>query len=511
MDRFKYEKYDGTLDEVVFSETNGYSEPSGEEETRKQFSAPLKEIKDYLNNTATVDTTGNQTVYQLGLTSDRIIRYRSGPNETWKDTQSAGHKIVVSNEGVVRTLPQRAILRFENVEARDTGGETVIQALKGDKGETGLTGPQGPQGVQGPVGWTDLGQHFIGSFANFNVLVQQYPRPQNGAFATTLDDGQGYMGSTYYCPVTSSYWHPIGQPGVGPSGAIGPQGPMGPAGADGKAFQLLGLYETYSDFIAAHPTGEAGEAYAVGTEDSNVIYIWDIGRESWISIGTMRGPEGPSGTGVPDAGQTGQTLIKNSDDDGDYSWADIPVDQIYDSTSSIPQSGVAVASAINGLRQLLFPVGSVKITSTNVAPTFGTWELIDKHFADTVITDYTDLFTPNATNVNTVDLFRLERREKSIRVCLNLASKVKLTTSEKLLGSFGDLGADFSYATNIVARTDKGLFTSLQANTSKELVFRRANTDLSAGTQLLIDFNVLFTKEDMDDSLCDKFFWKRVA
>ena len=75
------------------------------------------------------------------------------------------------------------------------------QGVKGDKGDTGAQGPQGPQGVKGDKGYT---------------------------------------------------------------GAQGIQGIQGPKGDTGSGFKILGDFDTYADIIAAHPTGNAGDAYQVG-------------------------------------------------------------------------------------------------------------------------------------------------------------------------------------------------------------------------------------------------------
>ena len=40
-------------------------------------------------------------------------------------------------------------------------------------------------------------------------------------------------------------------------------------------FAILGLYESVEDLMEAHPVGDDGDAYAVGTSENNNIYIWD--------------------------------------------------------------------------------------------------------------------------------------------------------------------------------------------------------------------------------------------
>lgn len=57
-------------------------------------------------------------------------------------------------------------------------------------------------------------------------------------------------------------------------------------------FAVLGLYETYEQLLSAHPTGEPGHAYAVGTEEDNVVYIWSTDVLAWVSIGRIHGQPG---------------------------------------------------------------------------------------------------------------------------------------------------------------------------------------------------------------------------
>ena len=124
-------------------------------------------------------------------------------------------------------------------------------------------------------------------------------------------------------------------------GETGPQGPQGEAGQDGESFRILGIYPTLADLQTAHPTGNTGDAYAVGTATSNVVYNWDVDHLEWKNIGSIQGPQGPqgeqgiqgpqgpqgqtgpqgeAGQGVPASGTAGQALVKSSNTDYDTEW-----------------------------------------------------------------------------------------------------------------------------------------------------------------------------------------------
>lgn len=66
--------------------------------------------------------------------------------------------------------------------------------------------------------------------------------------------------------------------------------------AENAGFKILGRYDTYAQMAAAHPTGKAGDAYAVGSENENEIYVWGVDALAWVNIGPMRGPKGEDGT-----------------------------------------------------------------------------------------------------------------------------------------------------------------------------------------------------------------------
>lgn len=184
--------------------------------------------------------------------------------------------------------------RGETGARGETGpaGAAGPQGPKGDKGDQGLRGPQGdmgPQGIQGIQGAAGAQgpQGLKGDQGDTGPAGPQGPTGATGAQGPKGDKGdQGVTG-------------PAGP--QGPTGATGAQGLRGPAGEDGRSFTVRGIYAGLSALLAAHPAGEAGEAYAVGTAASNTIYLWDADRAQWAEIGPLQGPAGPQG----EAGPTG--------------------------------------------------------------------------------------------------------------------------------------------------------------------------------------------------------------
>lgn len=127
---------------------------------------------------------------------------------------------------------------------RGPQGVQGVQGQKGDKGDTGATGPQGPQGIQGIKG--DTGS--TGPKGDKGDTGPQGIQGIQGPKGDTGDTGpQGLTGPQ------------------GPTGATGPQGPQGEKGDPGEAMAILAKYDTYAQFIAAHPTGSEGDIYQVGT------------------------------------------------------------------------------------------------------------------------------------------------------------------------------------------------------------------------------------------------------
>ena len=158
------------------------------------------------------------------------------------------------------------------------GGQWVNNgAILGPKGDPGETGPQGPKGDPGETG-------------------PQGPKGDPGETGP-----QGLKGD----PGETGPQGPKGDPGE-----TGPQGPKGAKGEDGKAFTILGYYESLSALQAAVATPEDGVAYGVGAAAPYDIYVWDAVGKQWVNNGAIQGPKGDQGETGPqgpkgDQGETG--------------------------------------------------------------------------------------------------------------------------------------------------------------------------------------------------------------
>lgn len=270
MEKFKFGNFDISVQPEVFTTDKNYGETSGQEETRKQFSYPLKEIKEYLNKTHILK--GDEVV-QIRVTDNNLLQYSLDGVE-WYDMANGGHNII-DDEGV--QLPQTTKLQFANSHVYNDGDKTIVVGIKGDKGdkgEKGETGPRGQQGIQGLQG------------------------PQGDVGPTGATGPQGPTGLQ------------------GPAGVAGPQGMTGPRGADGAKgekgdkgdkgdsgndFTIRGRFNTILELKTLYPEGQvhperSGWAFFIGEEgNSNPIYLWNERNMEWDNVGYLQGPKGDKG------------------------------------------------------------------------------------------------------------------------------------------------------------------------------------------------------------------------
>lgn len=105
---------------------------------------------------------------------------------------------------------------------------------------------------------------------------------------------------------------------------VGPQGPEGPRGLPSPSLILRGRYETLSALQTAHPVGNLGDVYAVGTPGNVIVYGWDYDRDVWANLGALAGIPGSPGEGVPAGGTAGQVLTKVDGTDYNTAWGSLP-------------------------------------------------------------------------------------------------------------------------------------------------------------------------------------------
>jgi hypothetical protein len=200
-------------------------------------------------------------------------------------TGSAGDAYAVGNS-------ESNVIYLWDSNANDWVSLGALQGPRGEQGPKGEQGPQGPQGPQGETGPQGL-QGIQGPKGDKGDTGPEGPiGPQGEQGIRGIQGPKGDKGDT----------GPQGPQGPqGEQGQQGEQGPKGANGADGTSFVIRALYSSLGDLVAAHPTGEAGDAYAIGTSENNTIYLWDVDANSWVNIGAMQGPKGDKG----DTGATG--------------------------------------------------------------------------------------------------------------------------------------------------------------------------------------------------------------
>lgn len=174
-------------------------------------------------------------------------------------------------------------------------GEPGAPGKDGQPGRDGAPGAPGADGKDGAdgVGVTKV-QQTTTSNADGGTNVVTITLSNGQTFTFNVKNGS--KGST------------------GETGKDGARGPEGPPGADGKSFTVNGRYDTLAALRAAHPSGSAGEAYAVGSVESNIIYVWNDDLNDWDPIGALQGPIGA--TGADGVSVTSVTQITTSNADG---------------------------------------------------------------------------------------------------------------------------------------------------------------------------------------------------
>ena len=288
------ERFDAAVKYIVMPKWNAlleYLENAGAESIGVMDEGEQVQLQALLDTLVRFETSDAK---YIRINADNQLE-TSADGTTWEATGSSGHVVI---DATGKALPQRSRMRFINSTAEDVDGVTVINGIKGDKGDTGAKGEQGLQGIQGPQG--EIGPVLVPSVSDSGII--SWTKQTGGALppARSIRGPQGIQG------VQGTKGDQGATGARGPQGVQGVQGPQGVAGkdgADGRSFTVLGMYATLAELSAAHPTGVAGDAYAVGTAASNVIYNWNSEKNIWENIGSLQGPRGPQGEQGPEGAQ----------------------------------------------------------------------------------------------------------------------------------------------------------------------------------------------------------------
>lgn len=240
------------------------------------------------------DAIQSENVTNIKLSVDNTIQVSEDGGETYHDTASSGH-IIMNGSGA--SYAQRSRLQFSS------------NAIITDDDEQGITFVQIPSGQKGDKG--DTATIHVGSVVKGeNASVVNSGSDTDAIFNFVLPQGESGNAATIAVgTVISGTTASVQNRGTSSSAIFDFVLPKGDKGESAE-FIVSGMYETYADLIAAHPTGQRGDAYFVGDYESNVVYAWDTDSSSWKNVGALQGAKGDDGeaatvsVGTVTSGQT---------------------------------------------------------------------------------------------------------------------------------------------------------------------------------------------------------------
>lgn len=166
-----------------------------------------------------------------------------------------------------------------------------------------------------------------------------------------------------------------------------------------------------------------------------------------------------------------------------------------------------------------YPVGSIICMSTNTAPSYGTWSLIDKQFRYTRVENFTP--TLNTTNCTTASVGGFCTGH-TVFIGMSFTNKVAIT--DAALQMFTIPPSNFGVTNFLWSRrwahfTDAGngvIYMSMSVDgivqTNDIIIRGSSSTSLAADTVIGSNELVLpINYNNIQDSWCDKFYFKRTA
>ena len=240
----------------------------------------FNKLSDELDSKSIDKKVSSEEITNIKINEDKQLETSNDGGVTWEATASSGH--IIEN-GASTQYPARARLQFsDNVVISDNPqqNKTFISVPAGEKGEKGESATITIGNVE-----SGDGAHVENVGSDTDAIFNfTFPRGEHGSAATIR------VGS-----VQSGQNASVFNSGTTSDAVFNFVLPKGEKGDTGTSFQIKGMYATYEELIAAHPTGSRGDAYAVGTSAENVIYNWNNDTKAWDNLGGLKGAKGDTG------------------------------------------------------------------------------------------------------------------------------------------------------------------------------------------------------------------------
>ena len=240
----------------------------------------FNKLSDELDSKSIDKKVSSEEITNIKINEDKQLETSNDGGVTWEATASSGH--IIEN-GAGTQYPARARLQFS---------DNVVISDNPQQNKTFISVPAGEKGDKGESATITIGNVESGDEAQ----VENIGSDTDAIFNFTLPRGEhGSAATIRVGSVQSGNNASVFNSGTTSDAVFNFVLPKGDKGDTGTSFQIKGMYATYEELIAAHPTGSRGDAYAVGTSEENVIYNWNNDTKAWDNLGGLKGAKGDTG------------------------------------------------------------------------------------------------------------------------------------------------------------------------------------------------------------------------